>query len=295
MTRIAFVSCAHPDLRPVQPAWDAIAAAKPDLLLLLGDNTYMSWDGDDWLIDALRANYAKQFAVPGFRRLLQTVPHMAIWDDHDFGWNDCVGSQLSPAQHAQTRALFDQHLHSALNNNPPHMYCSHDVGPVRVIMLDVRTHRTLSTDPLPTVLGQVQEAWLWDQLATNSQPYLVIGSGSVINRGEKGHKFRDYPDFHKRLMAELRHAPKHKRPRKVLFLSGDIHDNRWWPWPGFYEATSSGVACLGTHAQNNAEVDNWGLIEFDLAQGELSVSLNGHAPSYVGRHRVRLADWTEIS
>ena len=123
MTRIAFVSCAHPVLCPVQPAWHAIAAAEPDLLLLLGDNTYMSWEGKKWLIDDLRDNYAKQFAVPGFKRLLQTTPHLAIWDDHDFGWNDCVGSELDAGQLAATRALFDQHLGSAFNNNPPHMYC----------------------------------------------------------------------------------------------------------------------------------------------------------------------------
>ena len=292
MTRIDFVSCAHPVLCPVQPAWDAIAAAEPDLLLLLGDNTYMSWDGQTWLIDDLRKHYALQFAVPGFRRLLQTVPHMAIWDDHDFGWNDCVGSQLSPDRLAATRALFDQHLGGALNNNRPHMYCSLAIGPVRVIMLDVRTHRTLSTDPDPTVLGKVQEDWLWQQLADNTEPYLVIGSGTPITQGAPGHRLADYSAFHTRLMQELQHRPADAAPRKALFLSGDIHDNAWVRHVGFYEAIASGVACLSRRTQ--LPTSNWGLLEFDEKKDRVKLTLSGHWPSYVGVHRVRLSDWREI-
>ncbi|MFN3229321.1 MAG: hypothetical protein ACK41P_05650, partial [Asticcacaulis sp.] len=39
LTRIAFGSCAKQSKD--QPIWDAIAAQKPDLMLMLGDNVYL--------------------------------------------------------------------------------------------------------------------------------------------------------------------------------------------------------------------------------------------------------------
>ena len=303
MTRIVFVSCANVELRPVQPAWDAIAADPPDLLILLGDNTYMSWTGPKWELERLRQNYEAQFKIPSFKKLIDTVPTLAIWDDHDLGPDDSCGAELEPQQLADSRALFNHYLAKARNNNPPHMYCTYDIGEVRVIMLDVRTYRTLSTVSAPTVLGRDQEDWLWKELADNPKPYTIVASGSVMDRGVEQHKLSDYKAFYKRLKSELRHRPSDPKkphapkPRKVLFLSGDIHDNRWKAWPGFFEATSSGVACVANVGPKGKKVevpiDNWGLLTF--GPEELTVDLRGHAPSRVETHKVRLRDWTEIS
>jgi len=297
MTRIAFVSCANIELRPQQPAWDEIAADPPDLLLLLGDTTYMSWTGTTWDLQALKQNYELQFQVPAFSKLIDTVPTLAIWDDHDLGPDDTCGAELMPKEKlAESRALFNHYLAKARNDNPPHMHCSYDIGEVRVIMLDVRSFRTFSTRDAPTVLGHAQEQWLWQQLADNPKPYTIVASGSVMDRGVTGHKLSDYKAFYKRLQSELRHLPADPKdptapkPRKVLFVSGDIHDNRWKVWPGFFEATSSGVACVkGTEQQ---PTDNWGLLT--LGAETLTVELHGHAPSYRGTHRLRLRDWSEI-
>ena len=294
MTKIAFVSCANVEKRKLQPAWDHIAASAPDLLLLLGDNTYMNWVETKWEPDRLLANYEAQFQIKAFKDLIHSVPTLAIWDDHDLGPNDSCGGAMADEQVKLSRSYFDKYLAVAINNNRPHMYCTHDIGDVRVIMLDVRTYRTLSSAPAATVLGAAQEQWLWDQLALNPKPYTIVASGSVSNRGASGHKLTDYKQFWQRLRNELSHVPPKPDPksnRKVLFLSGDIHDNRWKKWNGyFFEATSSGVACVvGDPA---LPTDNWGLLEY--GNTELRVTLNGHAPSYSGVHRLRLSDWTEI-
>ena len=195
MTRIVFVSCANVELRPAQPAWDAIAADPPDLLILLGDNTYMSWEGTTWELERLRQNYEAQFQIPAFKMLMDTVPTLAIWDDHDLGPDDSCGAELEPQQLADSRALFNHYLAKARNNNPPHMYCTYDIGEVRVIMLDVRTYRTLSTNSAPTVLGRDQEDWLWDQLAINPNPYTIVASGTVTDHGLNGHRLSNYTTF----------------------------------------------------------------------------------------------------
>src|SRR5688500_4138818 len=82
LTRIAFGCCADED--GPQPVWDAVEGAKPQLLLLLGDNVY----GDTLDMDVLRAKYAKLAAIPTFARLRKSCEVMATWDDHDYGTND---------------------------------------------------------------------------------------------------------------------------------------------------------------------------------------------------------------
>lgn len=77
--KMAFVSCAYGTCRDAQPAWTEILAAKPDLLLMLGDNAYMSWYGDEWDFKALEDRYRAQFAVKEFRAVIDSTPTLATW------------------------------------------------------------------------------------------------------------------------------------------------------------------------------------------------------------------------
>src|SRR5829696_601926 len=83
LTRIAFGSCVDQD-KPV-PIFDTIAAAKPDLLVLLGDNMYADLDKKVKVTpDVLRAKYAEMDKVPGFARLRASCTLLGTWDDHDY-------------------------------------------------------------------------------------------------------------------------------------------------------------------------------------------------------------------
>src|SRR5262245_10992979 len=79
LSRIAFGSCARQS--DPQPIWDAVLAAKPQLFILLGDNIY----GDSQDMAVLRAKYEQFNEVPSFKKLRQTTPLVATWDDHDYG------------------------------------------------------------------------------------------------------------------------------------------------------------------------------------------------------------------
>ena len=85
LSHIAFGSCAEAG-KP-QPVWDPILARKPDLFMFLGDNIYA--DTRDAAV--MKQKYAELAAQPGFRRLRETTPLVAMWDDHDFGENDAGG------------------------------------------------------------------------------------------------------------------------------------------------------------------------------------------------------------
>ncbi len=89
ISRIAFGSSAK-QWKP-QPIWNAIAAAKPDLFLFLGDAIYGDWDGTNVFIptpETLTRDWDSLAANPEFRRFRSTVPVMGTWDNHDYGKHD---------------------------------------------------------------------------------------------------------------------------------------------------------------------------------------------------------------
>src|SRR5260370_35444489 len=87
LSRLAFGSCADQVKR--QPIWDAILAYQPELFIFAGDNVY----GDFNTADAshLKRAYAMAERLSGYNKLRNTVAHLAVWDDHDYGINDGGG------------------------------------------------------------------------------------------------------------------------------------------------------------------------------------------------------------
>jgi alkaline phosphatase D len=68
--------------------WDTIAEFSPDALLLLGDNMYSD---DPESPTMQRFCYYRRQSPWQFRRLVAKTAVYSIWDDHDFGDNDCSG------------------------------------------------------------------------------------------------------------------------------------------------------------------------------------------------------------
>jgi phosphodiesterase/alkaline phosphatase D-like protein len=305
--KIAFVSCAYGTYRPVQPAWEEILAVKPDLLLMLGDNAYMSWYGNHWDFKALEECYRAQFAIKEFRAVIDTVPTLAIWDDHDCGPNDTCGAEVSKDDIATTRGMFNHWMGFALNNNRPHMYCTYDDLPgVKVVMLDVRTYRTSSGAIQPSLLGGAQESWLWDSLdeRTSSQKLItIVGSGSAFSAGAPGHQFRDYKGVAEGLKERLafRAGDGADIGRRALFLGGDVHYNQFVTHDvGFHEAISSGVACFKPRTDSEANFlparhsDNWGLITIDDTHLQVEFHVNAHTNGNPRRRNIDIASWTVV-
>ena len=81
--------------------WPVILAAEPDLWVWLGDNVYA--DSADPV--RLRQAYATQLADPGYRTLIERVPVVGTWDDHDYGANN-AGEEF-PARAASQQILLD--------------------------------------------------------------------------------------------------------------------------------------------------------------------------------------------
>ena len=317
MPMIAFASCISAETNPTQRVWLHVAAHEPDWLILGGDNMYMDlWPNmyrSKWWDSRTFANemwhrYALQFSVRNFRTLVSAVPSgqvLGVWDDHDFAWNDCFGTDPDfgmPEKRKIAACLF-QRFFEVLNQRPlptdlpqigpldlahpsfadRDVYRAATIGPLRVLLCDGRTYRedVASAGRTASLLGAVQEAWLFNELSKPGPFLLVTGSTMTDGSDQSWDVHRDF--FDQRFLPAV-------AGKTVLFLAGDVHENRLPPrtrdWP--VEIVSSAAAGIPLK-RNFALIDvsstvadvflyNWGRIEHtgsvDLATGAFSTTMS---------------------
>ncbi len=262
LTRIAFGSCADQD-KPV-PIFDTIAAAKPELLLLIGDNIYADLDKSRKVTpEVIKEKYDILEKLPAFQKLKATCPILATWDDHDLGKND-GGTDF--ALKAESQKLFLDFFGAAADDprrQQEGVYTARIIGPpgkrVQVILLDTRYHRSAlkkapydtvnriagylpNTDDDATVLGAEQWKWLEAQLKQPAEVRVIASSIQVIADEHPFEKWANMPKERERLYALIRET----KANGVVFLSGDRHlaevslDTKSVGYP-LYDITSSGL------------------------------------------------------
>jgi alkaline phosphatase D len=242
--RIAFGSCARLQIDQQQPVFDAIAAMEPDLFLWLGDNIYADSDAEAAFTD----NYARQRAVNSLQPLLRSVPQLAMWDDHDFGYNDSDGTN---AVKPMTLKLFKRWWANPAAGLPgtPGIFFRHGFGPVDIFMLDGRYHRDAPTapdGPGKTMLGAVQKAWLKRELKASRAVFKILASGTGWSCAERGgDSWAMYLDERDELLDFIRD----NQITGCFGISGDVHMGEancvnWSERGGydFYDLVSSGLA-----------------------------------------------------
>ena len=145
LNRILFGSCADQD-KPL-PIFDAMAAQKADLLVLLGDTIYADLDKSRKVTtDVIREKYQVLAKLPGWQKLRAASPVLATWDDHDYGKND-AGAEW-PLKDDSQKAFLD--FWGVPDDSPRRrqkgVYHAAVIGPpgkrVQVILLDTRYFRS---------------------------------------------------------------------------------------------------------------------------------------------------------
>jgi alkaline phosphatase D len=240
-----------------------MAAAKPDLLVLLGDNMYADLDKKVQVTpDVIREKYALMNKVPGFAKLKATCPVVGTWDDHDYGKND-AGVEWEHKDEAQA-AFLD--FFGVAKDDPRRkrkgIYHAEVYGPpgkrVQVILLDTRYFRSPikkapfdpktrvsacipNTDPDATFLGADQWKWLEEQLKKPAEVRLLASSIQVVSDDHPFEKWANIPREREKLYAHINST----KAQGVIVLSGDRHlaevslDTKAIGYP-LYDATSSG-------------------------------------------------------
>lgn len=262
--RIAFTSCTDALNDPEQKAWVTLAAQQPERILLMGDNIYMDYGMGSHLSNGapsqlplpefsahMHASYARQWQVRHFRDAVRGRTVDAIWDDHDFAWNNSRGESSGVADggfvprsyRRLSRALFQQFrdtLRSQPDKYPDNPYADgevqHDLGGIqdrRDLTPDVRLHlldgRSFRESPSRdhSLLGADQ----WNDLQRSMLPVPAV---NLLVSGTPLAGWRRYAD-HNRLIDCAANA-------NVLLLAGDIHEYGLNAHGRVYEAIASAMA-----------------------------------------------------
>lgn len=216
--RVAFGSCARVQYDSDQRIFTAVQALEPDLFLWLGDNIYADSDQPEAIADT----YRRQRMVERLQPLLRSVPSLAIWDDHDFGYND--SDARSPVRDASL-ALFRRYWANPSYGtaDTPGVFFQSHFGGVDFFHLDGRYHRDPGDKPDgpdKTMLGAGQKRWLKAALKASRAPFKILISGTGWSLAERpGDSFASY--LHER--NEIFDFIRDQKITGVVCLSGDTH------------------------------------------------------------------------
>lgn len=217
INRIAIISC-HQQPRPA-PALLKYVAAKPDVVLWVGDNVYADTKTDPSHIERC---YEALAAKPGFTQLRDQSTFLAVWDDHDYGLNDAGKDYaLKRQSHAIFRKFWKHEDRIPADRSG--VYHSQMFGEAgkrfQVIMLDGRFNREDPGDNADT-LGEAQWTWLAEELKKPAElRFIVSGYQVLLNRDTKFETWSKFPKAQERLFKLIRDT----KANGVVFIAGDQH------------------------------------------------------------------------
>ncbi len=234
LRRIGFASCIHQD-RP-QQVMEHLAAQSFDLFLFGGDNIYCE---RPYTRERLRAAYAKASSASAYQALRRAVPHLAVWDDHDYSPNDAGGDFAFKQESKEEFLAFWQVAAQDERRRREGLYHAQLSGPpgrrVQVILLDTRWFRSPlqrervrlpgdggyvpDPDPDRTMLGEAQWRWLDAQLRQPAEVRLVVSSVQVLAEGHRWERWGNLPAERNRLLRLIASTGANG----VVLLSGDRH------------------------------------------------------------------------
>ncbi|MEK6239040.1 MAG: alkaline phosphatase family protein [Planctomycetales bacterium] len=261
--------------------WDVIARSQPDALMLLGDNMYSD---DPQSRSAQRFCYYRRQSPLPFRKLVARTAVYSIWDDHDFGTNDCSGGPDVDSPDWKL-PVWNTYRNNWVNpgygggESRPGCWYAFRVGDVRFIMLDGRYYRHR---PGKTMLGPDQKAWLKKQLTASESTFTVIASPVPWEYRTKGQSKDTWNGFQEE-RKEIFDFLAENKIGGVLLISADRHRSDAWKIDrpngySLYEFNSSRLTNTHVHGTMKEAIfsynkkQSFGLVEFDLTAADPTVS-----------------------
>ena len=202
--------------------WKTIGRYKPAAMLMLGDNVYID-DPTQRLTN--RYCYYRRQARTEWRGLTASTAFYSIYDDHDFGLNDCVpGPEIErPKWKRKVWNLFRQNwVNPAYGGGTKQPGCWYDfsIGDVHFIMLDGRYYR--SRGEQLSMLGPVQNEWLRKTLKRSKGTFKIIASPVPWSPGVKPGSKDTWDGFAEEREAIFRFVATNKI-EGVFLIAADRH------------------------------------------------------------------------
>jgi alkaline phosphatase D len=290
-------SCAYfnesPYDRPGRPyggdstIFTTMAKEKSDFMLWLGDNWYTR-EVDYYSNWGLFKRAATDRKIPILQDFWKSMPHYAIWDDHDFGWNDADASY--PFKKSSRDAFKSYWANPSYGVKDDAVYSKFTWNDVDVFLLDDRWYRSNDNmkdsingrpNPDKQMFGKEQIQWLKNALlqsnANGSINFRIIATGSqVLNPNSPFDCFRRFPAEYNDFLDFL----ADNKINGVVFFTGDRHHSeiikldRKGNYP-LFDVTSSPLTS-GTHSFGGPEKDNPArVLGIDKLQNYARVSFSG--------------------
>ncbi len=213
--------------------WRTIASYQFPLFLLTGDNVYI----DDPTRNPVNEYcYYRRQSRPEFRELVAGTSIAAIWDDHDFGTNDCWGgpSLSNPPWKIPVWNTFCNNWNNpGYGGGPQQPGCWFDfsIGDVDLFMLDGRFYRTDHKNPPAdrpaSMLGDAQKRWLFDRLNASQATFKLLVTSVPWAYGVKPGSTDPWQGFQDEREELFSFIEQHSITG-VILLSGDRHRADIW-------------------------------------------------------------------
>ena len=269
---------------PAERIWDTVAAQRPDGFLWLGDNLYQDAPENRSL---QRLYYYRRQLRPEFQRLTAQCGNYAIWDDHDFGKNDCAGGPdpFVPAWKVPVWKVFRENwVNPGYGGGAarPGCWFRWRCGDVEMFMTDGRYYRDFKHG---SMLGPDQKKWLKTALADSDAPFKVLASGTLwTEHADKGGKDSWWGVKEER--EEIFGWIEERKIDGVVLVSADRHRHEMFRIErprgyDLWEFETSKLTNIHTHGPNkHAEFSYnkgnfFGLLTFDTTVADPTVTFAG--------------------
>ncbi len=212
---------------------------RSSFMVWLGDNVY--YLGKQWT--SYERMFARNLNVRNdffeLSDFLASTPNYAIWDDHDYGWND--SDKKFPLKDTSL-AVFKGFWPNPYDEKDTMKgnFFTFRYYDAEFFMTDDRWYRDPEGDTAAAFLGPGQLAWLKEQLqaSTATFKFIVVGS-QVLGDSYYGESYAKYPKERNDLLDYI----VNNNIKGVVFLTGDRHyaelSKRDWKGYPVYDFTSS--------------------------------------------------------
>tara|TARA_B100001093_G_scaffold135638_1_gene128175 strand:+ start:1314 stop:2249 length:936 start_codon:yes stop_codon:yes gene_type:complete len=274
-----------------QSIWSSIKKEELDGFIFLGDNVYGDLPNGK-LLKMERAYQIQKKRLPSW--LIDEKEILAIWDDHDFGFNDGGGDYPYKKDAEKMFLNFWNIPQTDLRRNREGIYFKQtkeiEGTKVEIIGLDTRYFRSKlkgkknayeqNNDSKATILGQDQWAWLEESISNSIADVIVILSSiQILATNHPYEKWDNFPLERKRLLEILANASKDK---SIIAVTGDRHKSGIYQNKNFLEITASS---LNKSASKGEETDplligktypmkNYGLLNIEPSKNKITISIH---------------------
>ena len=257
--------------------WNTIADTEPQALFQLGDNVYI--DNTD-VMDMHHYCYYRRQSRSEYRALVSEVSVFSIWDDHDFGLNDCSGGPgiETPKWKRSTYEIFrDNWANPAYGggDKQPGIWWDTYINDVHFICIDGRYYRTnpKTTKGKLSMLGSAQKYWLLNTIKKSKGTFKVLVSPVPWVFKAKGDSKDTWNGF-KDERNEIFQFLKENNIKGVLLMSADRHRSDLWKIDrsddySLYEFNSSRLTNQHVHKTMDEAIysynakQSFGTVDFD--------------------------------